>query len=107
MATKILKNQLATDIFITDTGVNILASSDYTIPAHDFPIWAASSDIISYIGNGNLIVNDGSYDLNKAEGIGLIQGSFIQKQVNFDPALLNSNRLKVDVNQVSPNDFLR
>jgi hypothetical protein len=103
---KILKNNTASDILITDTGVNLLASSSYTIPSTDYPLWAASSDVVTYIGNGNITVNDGSYDLSKAEGIGLVQGSFIKKQINFDANLINSNRLKVDLIQNSPNDFL-
>jgi len=104
---KILKNQTASPILVGDTGVSIPASpATYTLIPIDYPLWAASSDIVTLIGSGDVIVNDGSYDLSKAEGIGLIQGSFIRKQINFDPALLASNRLKVDILQQSPNDFL-
>jgi len=104
---KILKNQTASPILIGDTGVSVPAfPTTYTIVPNDYPLWAASSDIVTSIGNGDIIVNDGSYDLSKAEGIGLIQGSFIRKQINFDPALIASDRLKVDILQQSPNDFL-
>ena len=107
---KILKNQTASAILISDTGVSIPASPlTYTIVAQDYPIWAASSDIITYIGSGDIIVNDGSFDLSKADAISLLQGNF--KQTDFIPDLKNSNRLKVEVLnlggpiiQVSSND---
>ena len=103
---KILKNNTAFDILVSDTGANILASSSYTIPLIDYPLWAQSSDVVTFIGSGDITVNDGSYDLSKAEGIGLIQGSFIRKVVDFEPSLKDNNKLKVMINQISPNDFL-
>lgn len=98
---KILKNTTASNIFITDTGVTLLASSNYTIPTQDYALWAQSSNIISQIGTGDIVVNDGSFDLNIAEGVGLVQSSFIKKEINFDANLLVSNRLKVDISGLS------
>lgn len=103
---KIIKNNTASDIFITDVGVNLLASSNYTIPSIEYNLWAQSSDIISYIGDASVIINDGTYDLSKAEAVGLIQGSFIKKEVGFSSNLIQSNRLKVDIVQSSTNDYL-
>lgn len=93
---KILKNQTASPILISDTGVSIPASpSSYTIVAMDYDLWVASSDIITQIGNGNIIVNDGSFDLSKADAVSLLQGNF--KQTDFINDLKTNNRLKVDV----------
>lgn len=93
---KILKNQTASPILVGDTGVSIPASpATYTIVANDYPLWAASSDIVTSVGNGNIVVNDGSFDLSKADGISLLQGNF--KQTDFISDLKASNRLKVDV----------
>lgn len=92
---KILKNNTASDILISDTGVNILASSNYTIPPADYPLWAASSDIITYIGSGDITVNDGTYDLTKADGVSILQGNF--KQTDFIDDLKSSDRLKVEL----------
>jgi hypothetical protein len=98
---KILKNQTASPILITDTGVTVPASpSTYTVQAADYYLWAASSDIITRIGAGTIIVNDGTFDLSKADGVALLQGNF--KQADFIPALKTVNsttdqRLKVDV----------
>ena len=103
---KILINNTTSDIFVSDTGANILASSSYTIPAIDYPLWAQSSDIIIFVGSGDITVNDGTYNLSKAEGIGLIQGSFIRKVVDFAPNLIVDDKLQVTLSQVSPNDFL-
>lgn len=92
---KILINNTASPVLISDTGVTVPASGQFTIPAQDFPLFAASSDVVVLIGNGTLTVNDGLEDLEIAEGVGLIQGSFIQK--DFIDDLKMNNRLKVDV----------
>lgn len=73
---KILKNQTASPIFVTDTGITVDNVVDYTIPPQDYLIWAASSDIITEIGAGNIVVNDGSTDLSINDGAKLIQGIF-------------------------------
>lgn len=73
---KILDNTTGTDIEISDTGVTVASATDYTIQAADYPLWAASDDIVSYIGTGDIVVNDGSESLSPAAGISLIQGSF-------------------------------
>lgn len=74
---KILKNETASPINVVDTGVTIAASpGSYTIPPQDYLIWAASSDVITFIGSGDLVVNDGSFDLNINQGTDLILGIF-------------------------------
>lgn len=100
---KILKNTTASPILVTDTGVTLAANSSYTIVAADYPLWASSSDIVTYIGNANVVVNDGSYDLSKADGISLLQGNF--KQNDFISDLKSNNRLKVDVSGLSSDNI--
>ena len=39
-------------------------------------MWAASSDVVTEVGASNLVVNDGSFDLNISDGIDLIKGIF-------------------------------
>lgn len=73
---KILKNTTGSPVTVTDTGITIAASSQYTIPPQDYLLWAASSNVITYIGSGTLIVNDGSFDLSISDGIDLIKGIF-------------------------------
>jgi hypothetical protein len=102
---KILKNTTGSSIFVSDAGISIPSLSSYTIPSQDYLLWAASNDIITYIGSGQIVVNDGSNDLEKALGISLLQGNF--KETKFDSSLLtNDNRLRVQISQESPNDFL-
>lgn len=80
---KILKNTTISNISILDTGVTILASpGTYTIPPQDYLLWAASSDVISYIGSGDIVVNDGSFDLTASDGTDLIKGLF-PKQIKI------------------------
>ena len=92
---KIIKNTTASAVTIGDTGQVVPASNQLTINAQDFDLYAASEDIILLVADGTLVVNDGSVDLTPAQGIGLIQGSFIQR--DFVDNLKTNNRLKVDV----------
>lgn len=92
---KIIKNTTALAVTISDTGQVVPLSSQLTISAQDYDLYAASEDIILLIADGTLVVNDGSFDLTPAQGIGLIQGSFIQR--DFVDNLKTNNRLKVDV----------
>ncbi len=93
---KILKNQTGSPILISDTGISVPASpTSYTIPPQDYPLWAASSDIITSVGSGAIIVSDGTFNLAKADAVALLQGNF--KQTDFISSLKNNDRLKVDV----------
>jgi hypothetical protein len=98
--TKILVNTTASPVTISDVGITVPASGQFTIQPQDFPLFAASNDIVLPIANGTLVVNDGLEDLEIGEGIGLIQGSFINK--GFSAPLktgagTNDERLKVDI----------
>ncbi len=70
---KILKNNGASPVTVTDTGITIGASSSYTIPVDAYDLWAASSDVVTAVGDATLVVNDGTNDLTIAPGIGLIK----------------------------------
>lgn len=74
---KILKNNTASPINITDTGVTVPASSQYTIPPQDYSSFAASSDVITELSNVNLTLNDGSSDItNLSDAVDIIKGWF-------------------------------
>lgn len=90
---KILKNTTGSAITITDAGGIIIAASPgtYTIPPQDYLLWAASSDIITYLNDmatPSIVVNDGSVDLNPSDGMDLIKGLFPRLFV-FDPVVEN------------------
>lgn len=101
---KILDNTTGAPISISDTGQTIDNITNYTIPATDYLLWAASDDIITQIGNGNIVVNDGSSDLGISEGIDLIKGIFPKKidvGLNSPGARDSFGRLRVvDINNV-------
>ena len=92
---KILKNQTASAINL-DIGLTVPASGQLTINPQDYDDAADSDDIVTEVGAGNLIINDGSFDLDKAAGIRLIQGGFTNK-VQIDDDLVASDRFKIDV----------
>jgi hypothetical protein len=73
---KILKNTTGSPISIADTGITIPAGGSYTIPAQDYLLWANSSNIVTPVGTGSIVVNDGSSDLSASFGMDLIKGLF-------------------------------
>lgn len=102
---KILKNTTNQIISVNDTGVSIPASGQYAIPPQDYLLWAASSNAISYIGSGNLVVNDGSVDLNISDGTDLLKGLYPKKFGVLSGDDLTQighigDRLKVDAGEV-------
>jgi len=86
---KILKNNTGSIVNVTDVGRSIPASGQYTIAPEEYWQWAASSDVITYIGDLTLTVNDGSFDLNISDGVDLIKGLF--------PRIWKFNRTTVNV----------
>ena len=76
---KILKNTTANPIFVEDTGITIPANSSYEIYPADDTIWAASSNVIPYVGTGALVGNDGTYDLTQSQTMQMLQGLFPSK----------------------------
>ena len=73
---KILKNNTASDVIISDTGQTVPASGQLTIQTGDYLLYAGSDDVVTLVGNSTLTVNDGSDDLSINDGIKLIQGIF-------------------------------
>jgi len=75
---KILKNPSTTDaVTINDVGAQMIAAeASYTIDPAEYSLYAASSDIVTKVGNGDLIVNDGSVDLDISAGINLLKGLY-------------------------------
>lgn len=86
---KILRNPSSSvTVSVNDTGVSINSNSSYTIPPQDYLLWAASSNVITYIGSAALIVNDGSFDLTISAGTDLIKGIFSDPEVS-SPNIVN------------------
>lgn len=73
---KILRNTTGSTIVVSDTGVSVPSMSNYTIPPQDYMLWAASDNVITFIGDGDFVVNDGTFDLSISDGIDLIKGYF-------------------------------
>ncbi len=71
---KILRNATGAIIDIADTGISLGIATSYTIPPQDYLLWAASSDILSPVGSGDVEVLDGSDVLLPSDGIDLIKG---------------------------------
>lgn len=87
---KILINQTPDDIHIDDTGVTVAANDQYTIPSQDYATFAASSDVIRYLADLSLVLNDGSSNILKlSNAVDIIKGWFPQE---VDDALIGSTK---------------
>ena len=87
---KILKNQTASIVTVDDIGIQVPASGQTTIQTTDYLLAAGSSDLVTLIGNGTLVVNDGSTDLSITDGVDLIKGLFPKEIETF------ANEMKYD-----------
>lgn len=107
---KILKNNTGSPVVITDTGITVPASSSYTIAPQDYPLWSASSNVITFVGDSTITVNDGSADLSISDGIDLIKGLFPKKIAVGNLALtqflsFSGDRAKVEATGITlPSD---
>jgi hypothetical protein len=75
MAVRIAKNNTDSDITLTDLGAKIIPASGQIDLAEEFTLeqLSISEDLTEQIGNGNLTINDGSKDLEIADGIDIIR----------------------------------
>lgn len=102
---KILKNTTASPVVIADLGVTVPANGQVTIDPTAYNVYAASSSVVTLIGNGTLKVNDGSADLTVAAGINQVEGNFPtdastatnQSATNASLATLNNNLTKLPI----------
>lgn len=92
---KIIKNTTGGAVSVGDTGVTIPAMSNYTIPPQDYLLWAASSNVVTYIGSGTFVINDGSFDLSISDGTDLIKGLF-PTTISITP-----NTIEYDFSEIS------
>jgi len=79
----ILKNTTLSPIAIKETGITIPASSQYEINQQETGLWIVAAYVdtilITAIGNGSVVINDGTQDLTAAEGLVAIRGdSYIE-----------------------------
>ena len=86
---KILINNQGIDIELLDVGVTVPAISTYVIPPQNYPVFAASSDVIRFLSLGNegggLVLNDGGNDiLVLSDAIDIIKGWPVQPVVEED-----------------------
>ena len=71
---KILQNTTASPVDITDVGIQVAASGNYTIQPVDYALFSNSDSVIVLIGDGTLTVNDGSNTLGVSDGVDVIKG---------------------------------
>lgn len=81
---KIIKNTTGSVISLQDVGrIPIPAGGSYTILPEEYPLWAASSNVTSYINAGTLVVNDGTDDLKPTLGLRHLQNESVSRDSAF------------------------
>jgi len=88
---RILKNNTASPVLITDTGITVPASGSYTIAPEYYGKFEASVDVITLLTNhsvsptvSTLKANDGSVDLPENDGVRLILGEWSRQICDAD-----------------------
>lgn len=72
--TVILKNGSGSTVVLEDFGIEILNGSQITLSDFfDYSDIADSKELDTFIGNGDLVLNDGSTDLSAADGVNYIK----------------------------------
>jgi hypothetical protein len=76
----VIKNpDVSNDFLINDVGDNIVKNSSFTVPASRYHQYAASSDLVTALSDGDLVCNDGTTDItNLSDAVDLVKG-FQQK----------------------------
>ena len=70
---RILRNTTGTSISFPSTGVTIGVASSYAIPQADLMLWADSDLLVTHVGSGAIVINDGDFDLSPSTGLDLIK----------------------------------
>lgn len=95
---RILKNNTASPVLITDTGITVPASGSYTIAPEYYGKFEASVDVITLLTNhsvsptvSTLKANDGSVDLPENDGVRLILGEWSRQICDSDDSSIKAN----------------
>ena len=95
---RILKNNTASPVLITDTGITVPASGSYTIAPEYYGKFEASVDVITLLTNhsvsptvSTLKANDGSVDLPENDGVRLILGEWSRQICDGDDSSIKAN----------------
>lgn len=89
----IAKNTTGSDITIA--GQVISAGGQYTLQQSDMYLWASSDLLVTKIGSGDIVINDGTSDLSASNGIDHVKG--YQQKLNID-----NNRVLTADNRIPP-----
>jgi len=98
---RILKNNTGFSVAINDAGITIAAWDQYIIPANDYGLWEASTDVITKLTDNaasplsSLTASDGSIDLAPNDGVRLILGEWSRQLCDGDNSAIKANVIPV------------
>jgi len=95
----IIKNPGATDLFLNDVKINLLAGDSYTIPYQSLGRLAYSADVYLLIASGQLVLNDGTQDLSFDEGAAALRSRGTSIQSTFQNHASRGNGFTSKTNQ--------
>lgn len=103
MDDKILKNTTISDIVLKSVGATVPASSQLLIEKTLYSLFSSDdsiSEITSYINSGDIIVNNGTYDLNATNGLNYLRQSDHGKNILFDNNVLLNTAIGYNVQDI-------
>ena len=79
---KIVVNNTANPVPISDVGITVPASGQHVVTTQEDYLFANSDDLIALLGAGTVKINDGTSDISNSDGLTLIKGIFPQNMGN-------------------------
>lgn len=77
---------------INIAGQDIAANGQYTVQESERHLWASSDTLITKVGSGDIVINDGTNDLSSSDGLDLVKG--YQQKIATDSENAPLNRTK-------------
>jgi len=103
MDDKILKNTTLSDITLDSVGIVVPASSQYNIDKIQYSLFSTDSAILeltTYINSGDIVVNNGTDDLDSTNGLNYMRMSDHAKNILFDDSTSLNTMVGVNLQDV-------
>jgi hypothetical protein len=88
---KIIKNTTALDIILDGPGITVPALGQVTLESSDYDKLTQTTNILTLIGNGDIVINDGIDDLSIAEAVKFIYLPDFAENIRFKNDATNEN----------------
>lgn len=99
-----IKNNTGSLVDISDIGISIPASSEYTVEAYDYQLIQASSDLITLINDDTVSILSETYELTNSESVTFVKSlNNALTTIFFNNDYRNNGILETTVQEVIEN----